>query len=239
MRRTRWAAACATALAAALAGGSLPAAADQAPAFADPALSPGAGGGTRTVTLLTGDVVTYSGSGNAVQISSIVPGSGREGMGFTRFRADGHEYAVPIDAVGQISQGRVDQRLFDVTELVASGYSDSSTDTLRVLVGGATPSAGSPDAPKGARVAAAFRTTGTTALTVPKKSAGTVWKQLGTASVPAPKASGRSGWTAGCGPRSTRPCRRSARTRRTGPGSPGRAPRSRCSTPATTVTTPI
>ncbi|MFF1843521.1 S8 family serine peptidase [Streptomyces sp. NPDC058217] len=182
MRRTRWAAACATALAAALAGGSLPAAADQAPAFADPALSPGAGGGTRTVTLLTGDVVTYSGSGNAVQISSIVPGSGREGMGFTRFRADGHEYAVPIDAVGQISQGRVDQRLFDVTELVASGYSDSSTDTLRVLVGGATPSAGSPDAPKGARVAAAFRTTGTTALTVPKKSAGTVWKQLGTAS---------------------------------------------------------
>lgn len=161
---------------------TLPATADQAPAFADPALSPGAGGGTRTVTLLTGDVVTYSGSGNAVQISSIVPGSGREGMGFTRFRADGHEYAVPIDAVGQISQGRVDQRLFDVTELVASGYSDSSTDTLRVLVGGATPSAGSPDAPKGARVAAAFRTTGTTALTVPKKSAGTVWKQLGTAS---------------------------------------------------------
>ncbi|WP_051878388.1 hypothetical protein [Streptomyces sp. NRRL B-24720] len=89
---------------------------------------------------------------------------------------------MPIDAVGQISQGRVDQRLFDVTELVASGYSDRSTDTLRVLVGGATPSAGSPDAPKGARVAAAFRTAGTTALAVSKKSAGTVWKQLGTAS---------------------------------------------------------
>ena len=73
MRRTRWAAACATALAAALAGGSLPAAADQAPAFADPTQPPGAGDGTHTVTLLTGDVVTYSGSGSAVQISSIVP----------------------------------------------------------------------------------------------------------------------------------------------------------------------
>ncbi|MFE7711324.1 S8 family serine peptidase [Streptomyces sp. NPDC057486] len=182
MRRTRWAAACATALAAALAGGSLPAAADNAPAFADPAISPAAGGAARTVTLLTGDVVTYSGSGNAVQISSIVPGSGREGMGFTRFRADGHEYAVPIDAVGQIAQGRVDRRLFDVTELVASGYADSSTDTLRLLVGGDTPSAASPDAPKGSRVAAAFRTARTTALSVPKKSAGTVWKQLGTAS---------------------------------------------------------
>ncbi|WP_328885820.1 S8 family serine peptidase [Streptomyces sp. NBC_00316] len=179
MRRTRWAAACATALAAALAGGTLTAAADpHAPAFADPA----AGGASRTVTLLTGDVVTYSGSGDTVQISGIVPGSGREGMGFTRFRAGGHEYAVPIDAVGQISQGRVDQRLFDVTELVASGYADSSTDTLRILVDGATPSADSPDAPKGARVAAAFRSTGTTALTVPKKSAGAVWRQLGTAS---------------------------------------------------------
>jgi hypothetical protein len=121
MRRTKWAAACATALAAASAGGALPAAADNAPAFADPGASPAAGGAARTVTLLTGDVVTYSGSGNAVQISSIVPGSGREGMGFTRFRADSHEYAVPIDAVGQIAQGRVDRRLFDVTELVTSG----------------------------------------------------------------------------------------------------------------------
>lgn len=36
-------------------------------------------------------------------------------MGFTRFRAGGHERAVPIDALGQISRGRVDQRLFDVT----------------------------------------------------------------------------------------------------------------------------
>ncbi|MEE1805927.1 S8 family serine peptidase [Streptomyces sp. BE133] len=182
MRRTRWAAVCATALAAALAGGTLPAAADNTPAFAAPSTSPGAGGASGTVTLLTGDVVTYSGRGDGVQISSIVPGTGREGMGFTRFRAGGHEYAVPIDAMGQISRGRVDQRLFDVTELVASGYADADTDSLRILVGGAASSSGSPGAPKGTRVAAAFPTTQTTALKVPKKSADTVWKQLGTQS---------------------------------------------------------
>ncbi|GGV74222.1 hypothetical protein GCM10015535_02650 [Streptomyces gelaticus] len=60
-------------------------------------------------------MVTYSGHGNGVQISSIVPGAGREGMGFTRFRADGHEHAVPVDVLGRISGGRVDQRPFDVT----------------------------------------------------------------------------------------------------------------------------
>ncbi|MFF1651032.1 hypothetical protein [Streptomyces sp. NPDC058240] len=129
---------------AALAGGTLPAAADRAPApaFADPSVSPATAGRGGTVTLLTGDVVTYSGHGNGVQISSIVPGAGREGMGFTRFRAGGHEYAVPIDAIGQISRGRVDQRLFDVTELAASGYADADTDALRILVGGATAGTG-------------------------------------------------------------------------------------------------
>ncbi|MER5618378.1 S8 family serine peptidase [Streptomyces sp. NPDC002215] len=182
MRRTRWMAVCATALAAALAGGTLPATADSTPTFADPSASPAVAGRGSTVTLLTGDVVTYSGHGNGVQISSIVPGAGREGMGFTRFRAGGHEYAVPIDAVGQISRGRVDQRLFDVTELAASGYADTETDSLRILVGGATQASRSPGAPKGARVAAAFPTARTTALDVPKKSAGTVWEQLGTAS---------------------------------------------------------
>ncbi|MEV6164975.1 S8 family serine peptidase [Streptomyces sp. NPDC052052] len=180
MRRTRWATVCATALAVALAGGTLPAAADSPPAFAAPATSPGTGGGSGTVTLLTGDVVTYSGRGDNLQIDSIMPGTGREGMGFTRFRADSHEYAVPIDAIGEISGGRVDQRLFDVTELVASGYSDAATKTLRILVGGSASSSASPAAPKGARVATAFPATRTTALQVPKKSAETVWKQLGT-----------------------------------------------------------
>lgn len=182
MRRTRWAAACATALAAALAGGSLPAAATGTPPFTSPSVSPSTDGRGRTVTLLTGDVVTYSGDGASVQITAITPGPGREGMGFSRFRSDGHEYAVPIDAAGQVAQGRVDQRLFDVTELVASGYADGAADTLRILVAGAAPVSGSPGAPQGARVADTFPTAGTTALSVPKKSANAVWKQLGTAS---------------------------------------------------------
>ncbi|MFD8747972.1 S8 family serine peptidase [Streptomyces sp. NPDC059616] len=182
MRRTRWMAFCATALAAALAGGTLPAAADVTAAFAGPSAPPATAGRGGTVTLLTGDVVTYSGHGDGVQISSIVPGAGREGMGFTRFRAGGHEYAVPIDAVGQIARDRVDRRLFDVTELAASGYADADTDSLRVLVGGATETSPSPRAPRGARVAAAFPTARTSALDVPKKSAGTVWEQLGTPS---------------------------------------------------------
>ncbi|MFD8775626.1 MULTISPECIES: S8 family peptidase [unclassified Streptomyces] len=169
-------------LAALLVGAAIPAtAAGDAPVFADPGAQATPTGG-RTVTLLTGDVVTYSGSGNSLQIERIVPGEGREGMGFTRHHVDGHEYAVPIDAAEQIERGHVDQRLFDVTELVASGYGDGDTSALRLVVGDAPSVAGGPRAPEHARVADRFDTARAAVLSVPKKNAGAVWEQLATTS---------------------------------------------------------
>jgi hypothetical protein len=51
---------------------------------------------------------------------------GRENVGFVRqSRADGDLTVVQADAVPLVEQGRLDPRLFDVTELVRQGHSDA------------------------------------------------------------------------------------------------------------------
>ncbi|MEU6657496.1 S8 family serine peptidase [Streptomyces sp. NPDC046821] len=168
----------------ATAAGDVPPDGAKGPVFTDPGAR-ATPTGRHTVTLLTGDVVTYSGKGDSLQIDRIVPGEGREGMGFTRHHVDGHEYAVPIDAAEQIASGRVDQRLFDVTELAADGYNDQDASTLRLVVGDAPSVAGGPRAPEHARVADRFDIAKSAVLSVPKKETGAVWRQLATASAAA------------------------------------------------------
>ncbi|MEV6369799.1 S8 family serine peptidase [Micromonospora musae] len=86
-----------------------------------------------TVTLLTGDRVTVSASGAA----SVRPGPGREHVRFLTGRDHGRLSVVPQDALPLIGAGRVDRRLFDVTELIAAGYDDARNDDLPVLLRGA------------------------------------------------------------------------------------------------------
>ncbi|MFI7008257.1 S8 family peptidase [Streptomyces sp. NPDC050145] len=174
-------------LVAAVLGGVLPGTArgaGQEVTFSDPAATAQSGAATRRVTLVTGDVVHYASdrAGGGPRIERIVPGPGRSGMGFTRYHLDGHEYAVPIDAAGQIADGRVDRRLFDVTTLVADGYADDDSGTLRLVVGDASRVAGGPEAPEHATLAKEFKKTRTAVLKVPKKRAGDVWRELATAS---------------------------------------------------------
>src|SRR4051812_36864774 len=82
-----------------------------------PDVVPGKGG--ESVTLLTGDRV-FPGSRGAA--GYLKPGAGREEMTFSTFESKGHSYVVPADAEPLLAKGVLDQRLFDVTELLASGY---------------------------------------------------------------------------------------------------------------------
>ncbi|MGW3509195.1 S8 family serine peptidase [Streptomyces sp. NPDC000994] len=186
-RAARRRAAGAAVVVAAVLGSALPAlahGAEKGPEFVDPAAAAPPGAATRRVTLVTGDVVFYASdrAGGGPRIDRIVPGPGRSGMGFTRYHVDGHEYAVPIDAAGQIADGRVDQRLFDVTTLVADGYADDATSALRLVVGDAPQVAGGPEAPEHATLAKEFKRTRTAVLKVPKKNASDVWRKLATPS---------------------------------------------------------
>lgn len=83
------------------------------------------------VTLLTGDRVFVDGDRVAVEAAA-----GREGVGFSQYTQDGRQYVVPGDAVGQVSSGQLDRRLFDVAGLVAAGYDDAHTAVLPTIVEG-------------------------------------------------------------------------------------------------------
>ena len=88
-----------------------------------------------TVTLITGDRVAVRGDGSL----TVTAGPGRAGMRFLSQKIKDHQYVFPADALALLRAGRVDQRLFDVTELTGFGYTDQSAD-LPLLV--AYPKAG-------------------------------------------------------------------------------------------------
>jgi subtilisin family serine protease len=84
-----------------------------------------------TVTLLTGDEVTLSGS----RVVNVLPAAGREHVAFfTDTDENGDVNVVPEDAAAMMSQGKLDPRLFDVTGLVKAGYDDAKRGTLPIIV---------------------------------------------------------------------------------------------------------
>ncbi|MFC7532500.1 S8 family serine peptidase [Actinoplanes sp. GCM10030250] len=119
------------------------------------------GGATRTVTLITGDRVTVA--GDAVTVS---PGPGRTGIPFATSTVNGHTRVVPADALPLLRADRLDERLFDVTGLIAAGYDDRRTDLPLITGGGATAS--------GTRVRK-LPSLGATAVRTPKKDLARAW----------------------------------------------------------------
>jgi subtilisin family serine protease len=94
---------------------------------------------TGTITLITGDRVTLMAAGKTTGVR-IDPAPGRERMVFHRREANGHAIVIPDDALPALAANQVDQRLFDVTDLIAQGYDDSHCTDLPLLV--SRPSAG-------------------------------------------------------------------------------------------------
>jgi hypothetical protein len=84
------------------------------------------------ITLITGDRVTLSG-GKVGQVS-VEPGPRRRGIRFTTQKTKDHLYVLPSDIGKQLTSGRLDLQLFDVTELIRSGYGDKSSTTIPVIV---------------------------------------------------------------------------------------------------------
>lgn len=104
-------------------------------------------GKQKTVTLVTGDKVVLDGD----RFVSVAPGAHRENVSFQITTHAGRVRVVPSDVARSLAEGRVDQRLFDVTGLVEAGYDDARRDTVPVIVTGGP-------APLGARVAGALST---------------------------------------------------------------------------------
>ncbi|WP_033260690.1 S8 family serine peptidase [Amycolatopsis vancoresmycina] len=123
-----------------------------AAAPAAPAAAPVAAG--NTVTLLTGDrvrVLRDSRGGEAVVVE---PGPGRERIGFFRETRTGTKTGdvsvVPSDALPLVAAGRLDPRLFDVSELLRQHLADSAPALPLIVTRPA--SAAAPEPPAATKV---------------------------------------------------------------------------------------
>jgi Subtilase family len=92
------------------------------------------------LTLITGDRVSVDGADHP----TVTPAPGREKVHFVIQKVDGHLNVVPADALGLLSRGRLDSRLFDVTALREAGYGERRSDLPLIIQhesGGSAPAA--------------------------------------------------------------------------------------------------
>lgn len=138
----------------------------------------GTSGARHQLTLITGDRVTVDARGRVVGFR---PAAGREHIPVQRQLRDGHTLLVPADAHRLIGSGRLDRRLFDVTELNRPENRRAQKSGLKLIV-----------SYRGAGAAAAraeVRDAGATRV-------GPVLKSLNAQSVATPREDARSVWQA-------------------------------------------
>ncbi|WDF43305.1 S8 family serine peptidase [Streptomyces sp. T12] len=132
------------------------------------------------VTLVTGDTVSMDGTG---RVTDVRRGKGRGHIGFSVRRFAGHAYVVPQDATRLLGSGRLDRRLFDITQLVKDGYDDAHRKRLPLIVsyrGGSGTRAGTRRAlaAADAEVERQLPAIRGEALSADKPDAGDVWRAL-------------------------------------------------------------
>ncbi|AXG81990.1 1,4-dihydropyridine esterase [Streptomyces paludis] len=88
----------------------------------------GAGG---TVTLITGDQVHLDTQG---RVTRVEPGQGREGTRMNIRTVGDEVHVLPADAARLVAEGKLDQRLFNVTALRKAGYGDERRASLPLIV---------------------------------------------------------------------------------------------------------
>ncbi|MBT2421585.1 S8 family serine peptidase [Streptomyces sp. ISL-22] len=124
------AASVATAAAVALAAGMT------SPASAEPEQRPSGAAASLTsphrITLITGDRVTVDSKGRVVGLERA---KGREHIPVQIRKVDGHTLVIPADAARLVADGKLDRRLFDITELNKSATRASQAKGLKVIVG--------------------------------------------------------------------------------------------------------
>ncbi|WP_406093346.1 S8 family peptidase [Streptomyces sp. NBC_01013] len=136
--------------------------------------------GTRhQLTLITGDRVTVGAKGRVVGFR---PAAGREHIPVQRQIRDGHTYLVPADAHRLVGSGKLDLRLFDITELSRAENRRAQKSGLRLIVsyrGGAATAAKAEVRDAGAtRVGPVLKSLNAQSVVTPREDAGSIWHAL-------------------------------------------------------------
>ncbi|MCK2239342.1 MULTISPECIES: S8 family serine peptidase [unclassified Crossiella] len=126
----------------------------------------------RVLTLLSGDQVVVRGQ----DVVTVRPGPGREELAFHKVILNGHRFVYPSDALPLVRAGRLDETLFDVTELLRQRFDE--TGVLPVLLTRPPQSRARRDLPAASTVTRELPALGVTALTRPAERAGEFWASL-------------------------------------------------------------
>ncbi|AVH56837.1 MULTISPECIES: S8 family peptidase [Streptomyces] len=126
------------------------------------------------ITLITGDRVAVDAKGRVVGFERA---KGRDRIPVTIRKADGHTLVVPADAQRLIATGKLDQRLFDVTEL--SKTRNSQKRGLKLIVGyqGAA-TAAKADVREAGTLRRTLKSLNADALLTPRQDAAELWSAV-------------------------------------------------------------
>ncbi|MEU6712204.1 S8 family serine peptidase [Nonomuraea sp. NPDC046802] len=99
-----------------------------------------AGQSPKKITLITGDVVTYTTGPDGSPQTQVEPAKRPDGrpVSFMSVRERNSYYVYPADVMDLLSAGRLDRGLFDVAYLADNGYDDAESAGLPVIVQGAS-----------------------------------------------------------------------------------------------------
>ncbi|MEU0631553.1 S8 family serine peptidase [Streptomyces sp. NPDC005989] len=157
------------------------------PAVAQPDAAQPSGTGARTqwppaqnrLTLITGDVVTVDAKGRVMGFRAA---EGREHIPVQRQITDGHTLLVPADAHRLISSGKLDRRLFDVTELSRAENRRAQKSGLKLIVSyrGAKAAEAKAEvrAAGSTRVDRTLKTLNAQSVITPQRDAQDIWQAL-------------------------------------------------------------
>ncbi|MFH8659957.1 S8 family peptidase [Streptomyces afghaniensis] len=125
------------------------------------------------ITLITGDRVVLDAKGRIVGLERA---KGREDIPFQVRKLDGHTLVIPADAARLVATGKLDQRLFDVTELNKSATRKAQKKGLKVIVGyQGSAAATKADVRDAGRLSHALKTVNADAVQTPQEDAPELW----------------------------------------------------------------
>ncbi|MGW0624718.1 S8 family peptidase [Streptomyces sp. NPDC002765] len=153
-----------------------PAPATALPGAAKPAAKGASDTATHRIALITGDRVIVDAKEHVVGMERA---KGRERVPVQVRQAGGHTLVVPTDAARMIASGRLDQRLFDITELDKVATRRDRKNGLKVIVGYQGTAATAKNEVRGASTShRAFSTLNLDAVQAPGKDTPRLWHAL-------------------------------------------------------------
>ncbi len=145
---------------------------------------------THTVTLITGDVVTVRTLADGRQIADV--DRPEDAVGGVRMQEiQGDLFVVPDEAMALYGAGKLDRRLFNVSDLIEMGYDDAKSRGVPLIATYSPPTtrtAAEPAAPRGSKLVRRLASIRGAALSAEKSQARTFW----TAVAPGSQAEGSS-----------------------------------------------